>query len=109
MIDIIEAATPYLMFTAALAAAATALATLWRRVVGPALDNTLLRGIHDRIEIVDARVGGIEGRLSQEFADGYPPNDERYVPMRKYLEGHIGQSHAWQDAHDRQHEIGASN
>lgn len=75
-LHLIQTATPYLAFIAALAAATVGIGVLWAKIVGPLLGMTLLREVHERITEISAR-------QHAEFENGVPFGDERYVPLRR--------------------------
>ena len=91
--DWLVAITPQLVALAALGGAITGIGVVWNRIVGPALGQTLLHSINEKIKIIDAR--GV-----REFANGVEPDDPKYVPMRTALDAHIAAEALRWEAHD---------
>lgn len=81
MREIIEAATPYLVFVTLLAATVTSLGVLWAKVLGPLLGQTLLKSINDRL-------AAMEARQHKEYENGVPYGDPKYVPMRRAFDNY---------------------
>lgn len=79
----VASVTPTLLLIIAAAAASRVIAMVvnwgWRKVAKPVLNATLLAEI--RVEVTR-----VSRRLDQEFANGVPPDDDTYEPLRKRMD-----------------------
>ncbi len=79
---LVRESTPYLVWFTLFVASCGGVGMLWRKVFRPALEHELLGNIMAIVERIDRR-------QEREFANGVPPTDPAYIPLRPSFDRHL--------------------